>query len=1229
MLSQTYSSTSIASDKSSIDTSYCPLTLKEALVSDPSLNPDSEHTANGSAGANDNRFYVRKTLDPINDSDEPITYYQYEGGKLATMGQDTREHRLLKLSNNMEVLITHDDKCITASGTLRVEVGSISVKSDFEGLAHLLEHMLFLGTEKHPDPNHFNHFLSINGGYTNAYTDLTHTAYQFMVTKTELEEALDRFSQFFISPLINPECTDREAKIVDSEFKGGFQDDTEKFQALIGLMSKLNHPLRTFSCGNYETLVTKAKDLGVNLRDAVADFFEKYYSSDIMKLAVCGGESLDELTRMVVTKFTPVKSKGITVENDFEAPFGPEELGRIAQFETTENGSLLCIEFPFPNIDEKFMEQPALYLERLCNSSDKGSLYKHLQDKGLIIDLGITVSSRYFTDSSSLSVNIVLTEEGYKSYKYVLKAVFAYFAMLRKNPPGEEFFHEQKELWAQGFKFATISRHLSFVENVVSNLANPYCPKYLAVVGDSMVKKYSFEAISNLINILTIKNCFMLLGSKNKDGKVKFTDHYELYDFKYRIDPFDEEFVQMLDDPKISFKLTLPKPNKYICRGLKNKEEIERGACHSNHEYTLLLKNDQGEVWYSKDSRFPAPKGKISTSFVIPKPKSLRELSYTTAFGMMTTLRFNSLMSGASDAGLFYGTNGLRSSVGLEASGYTPKLLKFFEKVVAHYKLPLLWPVYFKTLKDILKLVLREKEIELEEVVSAHEEFLDFDIIENPNESFELISKVEYLEFKKHVSKMFKEVYFITIAAGEFDEQVPLEIHSRICEKYKPKKLAPDQLVQEHGLYQHPGKHLTQLKTSDPKSLQCIFRLKLTSNKPYNHLDAVHNSIIANLLEQEIHKKLRTEEGLGYVVSCSTNGMAYERTSIIINISSNCDPSYIHLRVNKFLREFRDNYLESLTEDEYKSVAKFIKELINTPDYDLDDEFERIEGYIENGTYDFSCPQALAKCTEQITKDSVLKFWDREIDILNIHGTNSPIVIYEGYRLNDRMPTMAERQMYPESILGLYGCLHNADILKDNGGEERNKNLKENSGSIAGSIFKKKAKEAIPVSAPKYDIEYSDVSTIISDLHKEYLPTNTSKSGNVMDSIVKDFKYALLKQIRSATIDKAKLDKAFESEKSFCYIALQMAIDQYVEPLPESHKLPKGGVNGKDFIYATPEGIPVFEDFVKFREGMKKVEPLKCVRELKPKYTEYHSSKQPNVFQRSLEGTKGIFKNIK
>ena len=71
-------------------------------------------------------------------------------------------------------------------------IGSIQDPPGLPGLAHFLEHMLFLGTEKYKDENAYNKFLSENGGSSNAFTAKDHTCYYFDVAPKALEGALDR-----------------------------------------------------------------------------------------------------------------------------------------------------------------------------------------------------------------------------------------------------------------------------------------------------------------------------------------------------------------------------------------------------------------------------------------------------------------------------------------------------------------------------------------------------------------------------------------------------------------------------------------------------------------------------------------------------------------------------------------------------------------------------------------------------------------------------------------------------------------------------------------------------------------------------------------------------------------------------------------------------------------------------------------------------------------------------
>ena len=66
---------------------------------------------------------------------------------------DKREYRYLTLGNRLNVVLCHDEDTEKSSACVDVRVGSMADPADMPGLAHFLEHMLFLGTETYPVEN--------------------------------------------------------------------------------------------------------------------------------------------------------------------------------------------------------------------------------------------------------------------------------------------------------------------------------------------------------------------------------------------------------------------------------------------------------------------------------------------------------------------------------------------------------------------------------------------------------------------------------------------------------------------------------------------------------------------------------------------------------------------------------------------------------------------------------------------------------------------------------------------------------------------------------------------------------------------------------------------------------------------------------------------------------------------------------------------------------------------
>lgn len=61
---------------------------------------------------------------------------------------DDRSYRVIELPNKLEALLVHDPQTDKASASLNVNVGNFSDDDDMPGMAHAVEHLLFMGTEK-------------------------------------------------------------------------------------------------------------------------------------------------------------------------------------------------------------------------------------------------------------------------------------------------------------------------------------------------------------------------------------------------------------------------------------------------------------------------------------------------------------------------------------------------------------------------------------------------------------------------------------------------------------------------------------------------------------------------------------------------------------------------------------------------------------------------------------------------------------------------------------------------------------------------------------------------------------------------------------------------------------------------------------------------------------------------------------------------------------------------
>lgn len=229
--------------------------------------------------------------------------------------QDSKNYRGLLLENGIKVLLVSDPTTVTSSACMCIEVGHMSDPSDLPGLAHLTEHVLFLGSEKYPNENEFRSFINESGGFTNAQTFADVTKFFFDVVPEKLSEALEKFSQMFIAPLFNENSIVREISAVNSEHEKNLASDAWRIRMVNKTIASAHHPYSKFSTGSVKTLLDVPRRSGINLRAELIAFHNQWYrSGNLMNLAVVGKNTLDELEAMVKSYFIAgIENKNVEI----------------------------------------------------------------------------------------------------------------------------------------------------------------------------------------------------------------------------------------------------------------------------------------------------------------------------------------------------------------------------------------------------------------------------------------------------------------------------------------------------------------------------------------------------------------------------------------------------------------------------------------------------------------------------------------------------------------------------------------------------------------------------------------------------------------------------------------------------------------------------------------------------------------------------------------------------
>ena len=532
---------------------------------------------------------------PNTSPESTMKKFEIVNNSIIQSSNDTREYQVIRLSNDLEVLLISDPDLQNSAASLSVPIGSMHNPDSQLGLAHYLEHMLFLGSEKYPVINEYSKFMSQNGGYTNAYTAQDATVYGFEVNDSVFGEALDRLGDVMHAPLLDEKYADKERHTVNAENETYVDNDMRKLYALQRYSLNPEHPMARFSTGDLTTLVDKP---GSVLQQELELFFKQHYSANTMKVALTSPRSIENMQKIAVKYLTQIPNNNVTKPVIMTPLLTDKQLALEVQMKPTAELKLLQVNFLVPSVKDEYMYQPGGYISRLLGSDHKGGLSDYLQKLGLAESVSAGFYGAHSDQYSQFSMTFKLTNKGLTQQDTVIASLFAYINLIKEQGINQLQYSEQKKSLDNYFQFLPKQASFNNVMSLAANMQNYPLQDLLAY--SYRLDGFNPTFITQLMGYLTPENSRLFVVSPN----AVVNKDIPYYEGKYSQAKIKKSRLQLwLNKAKtIQPKLILPVRNEWLPENLVLVKE------EKNKKAIQLVKESGLSVWF-KQSQLKEPKG--------------------------------------------------------------------------------------------------------------------------------------------------------------------------------------------------------------------------------------------------------------------------------------------------------------------------------------------------------------------------------------------------------------------------------------------------------------------------------------------------------------------------------------------------------------------------------------------------------------------------------------------
>jgi len=885
---------------------------------------------------------------------------------------DERDYRAFELGNGLEVVVVSDPGTDKAAAALDVYVGSGSDPEGRAGLAHFLEHMLFLGTQKYPEAGAYQSFISAHGGSHNAYTAFEHTNYFFDVEAGHLEGALDRFAQFFIAPLFNPEYVEREREVVHSEFVSKKKSDGRRVHSAFKRALNSAHPMSRFSVGNRETL-------GGEVRDELIAFYERHYSADIMALVVLGREGLDELERMVRERFAAVPDRDAS-PLAIEVPlFAPGSLPARLDVVPVKARRTLTLTFPLPPVLGDYATKPTSYVSELVGNETEGSLLSLLEARGWASGLSArTAASR--RDHALFEVEVRLTPAGLEHTDTITGLVFRYLEMVRERGVTRRVFDEQRRLSEIAFRFQERGDARDYVRVLAERLQR--YPEADVLRGPAVADDYRPERIREVLARLTPENVLVTVSAPERETDAR-TPWFQV---PYRLRALRAEQVAGWVSEAAPAELELPGPNPFVPENLALKPVRGDAAA------PLLARERKAfELWFKQDDTFGVPRADFYFSV------RSKRANDTAAHDVLTHLYMAMVNDQLEETGYQAGLAGLDYELykhvrGFTAriSGYDDKLGLLLARIVRALREPELSAERFALWKAELAERLRARAHDSAHVrAQAEVPRMLLTPFWTEQQRLAALRELTLADLRAFVPRLLGRVHVVAMAHGNLHRDEALSLGREVEAAFAGPARAADVPNARVVALRRGDELVRRIRSRHSESALVMY----FQGEDKSHAARARALLTAQIAQAPLFHELRTERHLGYVVRSGVMPLLDVPAFGVTVQSPHTDPDALSDAVDAALREL-GRHIDGMSGAEFERHKAALVSRLTAGDGRMRARSDRYWDEIDRRNHRFDTRERLARVVRALDLQSFrdyywrVLFGDRRCLMVQAFGRN-------------------------------------------------------------------------------------------------------------------------------------------------------------------------------------------------------------------------------------------------